>query len=605
MKKKLISILLIMAIIFTTNIYGSSSTSAAVIYSPTAALKYAKQHWDDGVGLCAEFVSKCLSAGGVSVSDTTVKGLRQSLLDGEYAQFKKLKTVKSSSGNLMVNISDNEGKVKKGDVIFWYCPKCGKWSHVEICGGFDDEGYMTIYAHNRAYNNKRMYVDRHCSGTDMYVYCASMKTSELITIKYYDEDGGEVVGTSYFAYGYSTKRLTLSDLDLSKKGYTFAGWKAYRTCDKKWLGYLNGSSKKGWYTSSQIKAADSFEYYLYSESGSNSTTAKSGTLKLYAQWTANTITVKYYDEMGGSKVGTSEYTYGGTDKRLSSTELGLAKDGYSCTGFYVYRSYDKKWKGYLNGSSSAGWYTSTQIKTAGSFEYYLYSDKSQKISTLSPEGTVKFYAVWESLTDGHEYNKILTKKASTEKNGIYTYRCIYCRDEYTKEIAKIESVKLEYSSVVYCGSELKPSVTVTDANGKIISSKYYKVKYISNKNPGIAKVKVTFSGKYTGTVTKEFTITPKKVKSVSVTNVSGRKLYIKWKEASESISGYKVQYATDADFTENKSTKTVKSSKNTYTTSALKKGKTYYIRIRAYKKTSDGDVIYGKWSDVKKIKISK
>jgi hypothetical protein len=35
-----------------------------VSYNPTAAIEYAKIHWDDGKGLCAEFVSDCLRAGG-------------------------------------------------------------------------------------------------------------------------------------------------------------------------------------------------------------------------------------------------------------------------------------------------------------------------------------------------------------------------------------------------------------------------------------------------------------------------------------------------------------------------------------------------------------
>ena len=40
------------------------------------------------------------------------------------------------------------------------------------------------------------------------------------------------------------------------------------------------------------------------------------------------------------------------------------------------------------------------------------------------------------------------------------------------------------------------------------------------------------------------------------------------------------------------------------TITKLKKGKTYYVRVRAYKKLS-GKKIYGKWSKIKKIKIRK
>ena len=37
----------------------------------------------------------------------------------------------------------------------------------------------------------------------------------------------------------------------------------------------------------------------------------------------------------------------------------------------------------------------------------------------------------------------------------------------------------------------------------------------------------------------------------------------------------------------------------------LKKGKTYYVRVRAYKKDSTGRKVYGKYSKVMKVKITK
>ncbi len=40
------------------------------------------------------------------------------------------------------------------------------------------------------------------------------------------------------------------------------------------------------------------------------------------------------------------------------------------------------------------------------------------------------------------------------------------------------------------------------------------------------------------------------------------------------------------------------------TITGLKKGKTYYVRVRAYQK-ADGRKYYGNWSKVKKVKIKK
>ena len=41
------------------------------------------------------------------------------------------------------------------------------------------------------------------------------------------------------------------------------------------------------------------------------------------------------------------------------------------------------------------------------------------------------------------------------------------------------------------------------------------------------------------------------------------------------------------------------------TLSKLSKGKTYYVKVRAYKKDSTGAKVYGSFSSVKKVKISK
>lgn len=52
-------------------------------------------------------------------------------------------------------------------------------------------------------------------------------------------------------------------------------------------------------------------------------------------------------------------------------------------------------------------------------------------------------------------------------------------------------------------------------------------------------------------------------------------------------------------------TKTISKNKTTsYTIKKLKKKKTYYVRIRTYKKVS-GKTYYSEWSSVKKVKIKK
>ncbi len=67
-------------------------------------------------------------------------------------------------------------------------------------------------------------------------------------------------------------------------------------------------------------------------------------------------------------------------------------------------------------------------------------------------------------------------------------------------------VTLSKTSYTYSGKEKKPSVTVTLKDGSILDPANYTVAYKNNKKAGSAKVIITAKGKYTGTLTKAFTI---------------------------------------------------------------------------------------------------
>ena len=94
----------------------------------------------------------------------------------------------------------------------------------------------------------------------------------------------------------------------------------------------------------------------------------------------------------------------------------------------------------------------------------------------------------------------------------------------------------------------------------------------------------------------------KKTTGLKVTNTKGKNLVVKYSKVS-GAKGYQITYATNSKFTKGK--KVVNTTKRTKTIQKLKKGKTYYVRVRAYKKDSTGRKVYGKYSKVKKIKITK
>lgn len=93
---------------------------------------------------------------------------------------------------------------------------------------------------------------------------------------------------------------------------------------------------------------------------------------------------------------------------------------------------------------------------------------------------------------------------------------------------------------------------------------------------------------------------PKKVSISSVKRNSSQKATVKWKKIS-GVAGYQVTYAAKSNFKGEK-TKNVSNSKTSCTITGLKKGTVYYVKVRAYKKDSNGKKVPGAYSAVKKIK---
>lgn len=94
---------------------------------------------------------------------------------------------------------------------------------------------------------------------------------------------------------------------------------------------------------------------------------------------------------------------------------------------------------------------------------------------------------------------------------------------------------------------------------------------------------------------------PKAVKGLRIVNQKPLKLIITWLPET-TVKGYEVQYAMNKKFTRSLKKKTVKT---TYcTVKKVKRSKTYFVRVRAYK-LQGMKKIYSKWTKVKKIKVKK
>ena len=70
------------------------------------------------------------------------------------------------------------------------------------------------------------------------------------------------------------------------------------------------------------------------------------------------------------------------------------------------------------------------------------------------------------------------------------------------------SAKLSADTVTYTGSAQKPGATVKSGDKVLVSGTDFTVSYSNNTNTGTAKATIKGKGNYSGTITKEFTITP-------------------------------------------------------------------------------------------------
>lgn len=163
----------------------------------------------------------------------------------------------------------------------------------------------------------------------------------------------------------------------------------------------------------------------------------------------------------------------------------------------------------------------------------------------------------------------------------------------------VSNVKLNRTSYTYTGKSIRPSVTVT-VNGKKIGASAYKLYYKNNKNSGIGTVQVRGIGKYSRiNKTLTFKILPPKTLLTGLKKAN-RSFTASWKKNIQA-TGYQIQYAADSRFTKERKTVIVgKQSATRYKISGLKNKKTYYVRIRSYKRVGK-KVLYSSWSTVKKI----
>lgn len=268
-------------------------------------------------------------------------------------------------------------------------------------------------------------------------------------------------------------------------------------------------------------------------------------------------------------------------------------------------------------------YTDTAVAAGSTYYYYVVaihgdtaaanSAQSNVVSahyhnwtaaTCEAPKTCKACSVTEGSALGHDYQDVVTKKATTTKDGKITETCSVCGDVAgTAVIRKASKISLSTSSYTYNGKTKSPKVYVKDSKGKTISSKNYKVTTPSGrKSIGTYTYKITFKEQYSGSKTLTLTIKPKTT-TIKTPSAAKKAITVKWTKGSSSqVSGYEILLATNSKFTKGKKTVTVKGYKTTSKKVTKLKSKTkYYVKVRTYK-TVKGKKVYSDWSKTKSVK---
>ena len=143
-------------------------------------------------------------------------------------------------------------------------------------------------------------------------------------------------------------------------------------------------------------------------------------------------------------------------------------------------------------------------------------------------------------------------------------------------------------------------MTVKYGTAKLKAGTDYTVSYKNNKKIGTATVVIKGKGSYVGEKTASFNIVPKAVTGLKL-KAGKKQLAVSWKKVS-GVTGYQLEYSLKKNFSSPKQVSVSKATTVKKTLKNLKKGKTYYVRIRAYKDVN-GQTYWSAWSAAKKAEV--
>lgn len=227
-----------------------------------------------------------------------------------------------------------------------------------------------------------------------------------------------------------------------------------------------------------------------------------------------------------------------------------------------------------------------------------FTDRGEGVKvqeTDVPEADITLYAHWEANECEHKNTEIRNSKAATATEADYT------GDKYCKD----------------CGEKVKSGETIPATKPGGTTTPSTEAPTTQAPATEAPKTEAPTTQQPTTQAPEDATtigdddddeIEVAQVKNVKLTNKRVKRIYISYSPVS-GATGYEIRYSTKKSMSGSKKM-TAKVTKGYFKTAkgkkaTFKKGKTYYVQVRAFVKDSDGDKVYGPWSVKKFVKIKK
>lgn len=284
-----------------------------------------------------------------------------------------------------------------------------------------------------------------------------------------------------------------------------------------------------------------------------------------------------------SGCGLTEISYAGNEEEWNSIDIGQGNEVLSLVSFHT----NKEVTPVIELSSTSFTYNGEAQKPE-----LIVKDEETVISDENYD--VEFSG--DCINVG-TYKATITLKGDYAGTSTVSFKIIAKKATPTVSLAK--------SVYAYTGSNIKPAATVKVGKTVLKKNQDYTITYSKTcKYVGTYKVTVKLKGNYSGAKAVTYKINPKATRLNSVVGSNDR-FTVKWAKQTAQVTGYQIQYSLKSNFSSgNKSVTINKNSINTKTIKKPSAGKTYYVRVRTYKK-SGKKTYYSSWSNSTSTAVKK